>query len=353
MADAIARYWCHMCLQMVNPVMVLELKCPFCDSGFVEEMGGREVPRTEAIGSERILTPWASILLELIGDPSNHPRGQRNSTIDGEDDSDLERELESILSRRQTEVEVDNMRIRREEEEEESETERELQSILRRRRRSTAIRQLLRSLREDFRSESHETESEIDIEWDWENENLVLIDSSYQEIILQGSIDSGQNQNQDSDNTAFGASIGDYFIGSRVDLLLQHLAENDPNRYGTPPAKKEAVDGMPVVKIEEKMSCSVCLEDFEIGMEVRETPCKHKFHGECIVPWLQLHSSCPLCRFQLPADETRSSNEAADGNRIEGFGRDGRVRRRRNRSVTLVPWPAEDELFFSENSCVV
>ncbi|KAI8001052.1 hypothetical protein LOK49_LG09G00442 [Camellia lanceoleosa] len=36
-----ARYWCHMCSQMVNPVMEAEMmmiKCPLCRSGFVEEM---------------------------------------------------------------------------------------------------------------------------------------------------------------------------------------------------------------------------------------------------------------------------------------------------------------------------
>ncbi|CAI9752760.1 unnamed protein product [Fraxinus pennsylvanica] len=42
------------------------------------------------------------------------------------------------------------------------------------------------------------------------------------------------------------------------DLLLQHLAENDPNRYGTLPAKKEAVQALPIVKIEKAVQCSVC-----------------------------------------------------------------------------------------------
>ncbi|KAI0501788.1 hypothetical protein KFK09_016733 [Dendrobium nobile] len=340
MDDAIfARYWCHMCSQIVNPVMLVELKCPFCDSGFVEEMGGREVPGTEAIGSSRALSPWASILLELMANPSHHQHDQRNSIRDGYDDSDLERELESDMSRTLRELEEDSMRIRREEEEDESDIDRELQWIVRRRRRSTAIRQLLQSLREDFRSESDDIERHNEIESDWESDNVVLINSFNQAIILQGSFDSDQFQSQGSDNTALGASIGDYFIGSRLDLLLQHLAEDDLNRYGTPPAKKEAVNGMPIVKIVEKINCPVCLDEFEIGTEARETPCKHKFHNECILPWLELHSSCPVCRFQLPADETKPSSGSADGSRTEGFVRGGGVRGRRNRSRSSASWP--------------
>ncbi|KAF6148324.1 hypothetical protein GIB67_025543 [Kingdonia uniflora] len=35
----VGRYWCYMCFQMVSPVMEVEIKCPFCESGFVDEMG--------------------------------------------------------------------------------------------------------------------------------------------------------------------------------------------------------------------------------------------------------------------------------------------------------------------------
>lgn len=126
--------------------------------------------------------------------------------------------------------------------------------------------------------------------------------------------------NQAINDSGIGMSVGDYLIGPGLEQLLQHLAENDLSRHGTPPARKEAVAAMPSVKIEETMGCSVCLEELEIGGEATEMPCKHKFHERCILPWLELHSSCPVCRFQIPADESKNFGGGVDSNLVEGSG---------------------------------
>ncbi|RWV95641.1 hypothetical protein GW17_00041721 [Ensete ventricosum] len=120
-----------------------------------------------------------------------------------------------------------------------------------------------------------------------------------------------------------GFPLRDYFLGPGLARLLQHWAETDPNSHGTPPAQEAAVAAMPTVKIEERLSCSVCQEDFEIGADAREMPCKHKFHAYCILPWLALHSSCPVCRFQMPTEESTSSSASGNGDGVEVHGGNG------------------------------
>ncbi|GJN29975.1 hypothetical protein PR202_gb18246 [Eleusine coracana subsp. coracana] len=108
-----------------------------------------------------------------------------------------------------------------------------------------------------------------------------------------------------------GFSLADYFMGpAGLEQLIQQLAENDPNRYGTPPAAKSAVAALPDVTVSTDMmqadggaQCAVCMDDFLLGASAKQLPCKHVFHKDCILPWLDLHSSCPVCRFELPTDD--------------------------------------------------
>ncbi|OAY84114.1 E3 ubiquitin-protein ligase RING1-like [Ananas comosus] len=100
----------------------------------------------------------------------------------------------------------------------------------------------------------------------------------------------------------------------------------------TPRISKKAVDAMPTVEIDRSINCPICLEEFAIGEEAKEMPCKHKFHRECIVPWLETHCSCPLCRFEMPADDLEDSNKSdgVDGDGVEVDGDRGRRESRRN-----------------------
>lgn len=46
--------------------------------------------------------------------------------------------------------------------------------------------------------------------------------------------------------------------------------------------------------------CAICLEEFEHQEKLRVLPCGHRFHEDCLVPWLTgRHASCPLCKMDV------------------------------------------------------
>ncbi|XP_051121421.1 probable E3 ubiquitin-protein ligase RHC2A [Andrographis paniculata] len=123
------------------------------------------------------------------------------------------------------------------------------------------------------------------------------------------------------------ASMSEFLLGSGFDRLLDQLAQIEANGIGridnNPPASKAAIESMPTIEIidqhiDVEEYCAVCKEAFELGAEAREMPCKHLYHQDCILPWLTLRNSCPVCRHELPTDNNENSNAAAgnvDGNR--------------------------------------
>lgn len=49
----------------------------------------------------------------------------------------------------------------------------------------------------------------------------------------------------------------------------------------------------------ERLSCSVCLEEFGEGQQLCTLPCLHKFHADCIQTWLKQKATCPVCQQKL------------------------------------------------------
>ncbi|XP_037084209.1 E3 ubiquitin-protein ligase RNF181-like [Pollicipes pollicipes] len=72
----------------------------------------------------------------------------------------------------------------------------------------------------------------------------------------------------------------------------------------SPPAAKAVVEGLAQIEItKEGVQCPVCLKEFDFCEVARQLPCKHQYHADCIVPWLQKTNTCPTCRLELPTDD--------------------------------------------------
>ncbi|KAE9591284.1 putative aminoacyltransferase, E1 ubiquitin-activating enzyme [Lupinus albus] len=117
-------------------------------------------------------------------------------------------------------------------------------------------------------------------------------------------------------------SMSEFLLGSGFDRILEQLSPIEINGIGRseqPPASKAAIDSLPTIEIgkghlELESHCAVCMDPFQLCTSVREMPCKHIYHEECIIPWLALHNSCPVCRHELPDDTIPNQSTPLMGN---------------------------------------
>lgn len=86
----------------------------------------------------------------------------------------------------------------------------------------------------------------------------------------------------------------------RADGTLRGINEVLPEsqQEGIAPAQPLAAAAVPSTNgtvHNENLGCSICTEDFEKGQDLRVLPCDHKFHPECVDPWLlNVSGTCPL-----------------------------------------------------------
>ncbi|XP_021296630.1 E3 ubiquitin-protein ligase RING1-like [Herrania umbratica] len=91
-------------------------------------------------------------------------------------------------------------------------------------------------------------------------------------------------------------------------------------------AASSVVEGLVEIKIGKEndgFCCIVCLEEFEEGEILKRLPCLHHYHGDCIIPWLRIRATCPLCRYELPTDGEADERRSQGGSAAAGGGGSG------------------------------
>jgi E3 ubiquitin-protein ligase RNF115/126 len=108
-------------------------------------------------------------------------------------------------------------------------------------------------------------------------------------------------------------NIRDYVSDGNLQNVIDALMGGSSN-HGPPPASKAFVSAIPKVEITDahvaaEEECSVCKDAYEVKDLVHSLPCKHLFHPDCVKPWLDVHNTCPVCRFELPTDDAEYERE--------------------------------------------
>ncbi|URE22789.1 RING [Musa troglodytarum] len=114
--------------------------------------------------------------------------------------------------------------------------------------------------------------------------------------------------------------VGVYFVDEQegsgdasdyeaYEVLFGQFVEHDSNIKGSPPAAKSVIESLPSVLLTEEdvaqanALCAVCKDGILVGERVKQLPCSHLYHEDCILPWLGIRNTCPVCRFELPTDD--------------------------------------------------
>ena len=111
---------------------------------------------------------------------------------------------------------------------------------------------------------------------------------------------------------------GDYVWGQDgLDAIVTQLL-NQLDGTGPPPLPRKQIDEIPTTSVtqshvDSKLQCSVCWEDFKLSEPVKQLPCQHLYHAPCIVPWLELHGTCPICRQSLGDQNSAEANQDTVG----------------------------------------
>ncbi|XP_014484573.1 PREDICTED: E3 ubiquitin-protein ligase RNF126 isoform X2 [Dinoponera quadriceps] len=136
---------------------------------------------------------------------------------------------------------------------------------------------------------------------------------------LSGATGLGHTVGQDAQpSVLFLGNPGDYVWGrDGLDAIVTQLL-NQMDGTGPPPLPRKQIDEIPTTtisqsQVDSKLQCSVCWEDFKLSEPVRQLPCQHVYHAPCIVPWLELHGTCPICRQSLGDQNSAEANQDTVG----------------------------------------
>lgn len=247
---AMSRFFCHKCSMEIERLLP-DYTCPRCASGFIEEL---ESDSSDSGSGMHITNDMDDVLWERYGDVP----------LRGEYEMEFSNQFETPIG-----------------------SNRNNGPAARRHNRCS------RNSQDTRRSNSSLGRQEV--------MPIMSVENFIQDFILNLSEGVAQAAQLP---VLFLGNPGDYVWGQDgLDAIVTQLL-NQMDGTGPPPLPRKQIDEIPTVTVSQyhidtKLQCSVCWEDFKLSEPVKQLPCLHLYHAPCIIPWLELHGTCPICRQHL------------------------------------------------------
>lgn len=89
---------------------------------------------------------------------------------------------------------------------------------------------------------------------------------------------------------------------SNVSAMMANLFPQQQQQQQQPPSLTVTQVVHDASDSTSRHTCAVCYEILDHLEQVLRLPCHHMFHEGCLVPWLEMDSTCPMCRTAVPPD---------------------------------------------------
>ena len=148
--------------------------------------------------------------------------------------------------------------------------------------------------------------------------NNFLNSSSSYEIVTQIVVPSNNSNNSNNiyitnlfnRNRPMLGFLSNHNNDNQFENLLNIIMSFDSIHKGNPPASEKAINNLKKTDINKdnikdynEKTCNVCLENYKEGDISIKLDCEHYFHDKCIIQWLKMRNTCPVCRHELESND--------------------------------------------------
>merc|ERR1719242_929952 len=158
-------------------------------------------------------------------------------------------------------------------------------------------------------------DEDLDLEDDSDDEEM----SDEMRITIEGADDKDSAQSKDDVTEPIAVEE------MKEDLSNDNVPSAPPNDDDDEELKESDTETKTNDTSSMNRECAICKDRFRKGDLLMELPCKHRYHKECIMPWITKRNTCPTCRYRMPTDnqmyeQMQNARENAQNGNANGNG---------------------------------